>query len=211
MRINAADLLEPFSSCNLAHRHKPLYTVNWACLKHTFKLPHLHVLWPGSLTRNKVQHTAVLQLYCVTSHMCQRVVTGDSYVLYFSIYLWCRCTDKYRKHSWWTLACFGLVSLLVSLLTNCVIFPGLTTVVLFFWSWRPGHPGFSMASTAVRLRSFSTQCWSGPLAAAVSSLSSMTSLANQLTGLFVQVLWGVTFVKFLFFLKPNLPGKTMLF
>ena len=32
--------------------------------KHTFKLPHLHVLWLGSLIRNKVQHTAVLQLLC---------------------------------------------------------------------------------------------------------------------------------------------------
>ena len=28
--------------------------------KHTFKLPHWHVLRPGSLIRNKVQHTAVL-------------------------------------------------------------------------------------------------------------------------------------------------------
>ena len=30
--------------------------------KHTIKLSHLHVLWAGSLTRNTVQHTAVLQL-----------------------------------------------------------------------------------------------------------------------------------------------------
>ena len=32
--------------------------------KLTFKLPHLHVLRPGSLIRNKVQHSAILQLLC---------------------------------------------------------------------------------------------------------------------------------------------------
>ena len=43
----------------------------------------------GSLTRNKVQHTAVLQLYDFI-YICQRVVTGDSYVFYSGIYLRCR-------------------------------------------------------------------------------------------------------------------------
>ena len=31
---------------------------SWSRPKHTFKLHHLHVLRPGSLIRNKVQHTA---------------------------------------------------------------------------------------------------------------------------------------------------------
>ena len=31
--------------------------------KDTFKLPNLHVLWPVSLRRNKVLHTAVLQSF----------------------------------------------------------------------------------------------------------------------------------------------------
>ena len=44
--------------------------------KHTLKLPHLHVLRPGSL-RKKVQHTAAV------------VNTGDSYVFYFGIYMGC--------------------------------------------------------------------------------------------------------------------------
>ena len=29
-------------------------------VRHTFKVPHLHFLWPGSLIGNNVQHTAVL-------------------------------------------------------------------------------------------------------------------------------------------------------
>ena len=55
--------------------------------KHTFKLPHLHVLWLRSLIRNNVN---ILQYCscCVTSLMCQRVDTGDSNVSYFSIYIW---------------------------------------------------------------------------------------------------------------------------
>ena len=32
--------------------------------RHIFKLPYLHVLRPGSLIRNKVQYTTVLQLMC---------------------------------------------------------------------------------------------------------------------------------------------------
>ena len=51
-----------------------------AVSSHSFKphshSPHLHVLRPGSLTRNKVRHIAVgYSSCCVTSHiMCQRVV-----------------------------------------------------------------------------------------------------------------------------------------
>ena len=44
--------------------------------KHTFKLLHLHVLRPGSLSiRNKVQHTAAVLHICVMSS--HRAVTGD--------------------------------------------------------------------------------------------------------------------------------------
>ena len=50
----------------------------WPC-----KLPHLHILRPGALIRNKVDHTAVLQLLCDFAYMCQRVNTGDSYIFYF--------------------------------------------------------------------------------------------------------------------------------
>ena len=51
---------------------------SWSRPKHTFKLPHLLVLWPVSQIRYKVQHIAVLQLLCdFTYNMCQRVVTGD--------------------------------------------------------------------------------------------------------------------------------------
>ena len=56
-----------------------------SCARHTFKLPHLHVLRPGSLIRNKVQHTAVLQLLC--DLICVKglsQVTGI--VFYFGIY-----------------------------------------------------------------------------------------------------------------------------
>ena len=40
------------------------YTGSQSRPMHTLKLPHSHVLRPGALTRNKVQHTAVLQLLC---------------------------------------------------------------------------------------------------------------------------------------------------
>ena len=45
---------------------------------HIPKLPHLHVLWPGSLIRNK-EHTAVLQLLCDSAH----VSNGTSFILVF--------------------------------------------------------------------------------------------------------------------------------
>ena len=53
--------------------------------KHTFKLPHLHVLRPGSLIRNKVQHAAVLQLLCDFAYMPRGLiqVTATSFILVF--------------------------------------------------------------------------------------------------------------------------------
>ena len=75
-----------------------------SCLKHPFKLPHLHVLRPGSLTRKKVQHTAVLQLLSDFACMCQRVGTGGSYVFYFGICLRCRfnaCDQNDTSRVYW--------------------------------------------------------------------------------------------------------------
>ena len=51
-----------------------------------FKLPHLHVLQPGALTKNIVQHTAVLQLLYDFTY-CQRVKTGESYIFILVIYM----------------------------------------------------------------------------------------------------------------------------
>ena len=47
-------------------------------------------LWRGliALIRNKVQHTAVLQLLC--DFACAKLVTGDSYVFYLGTYFRCR-------------------------------------------------------------------------------------------------------------------------
>ena len=50
-----------------------------SCMWHTYKLPYLHVLWPGALIRNKVQLSAVLQLIFDFAYMCQRVVTPGRY------------------------------------------------------------------------------------------------------------------------------------
>ena len=50
-------------------------------VKYRFKLPHLHVLWPGLLIRNKVEINAVLQL------LYQKVVKGDRYVCSILVFI----------------------------------------------------------------------------------------------------------------------------
>ena len=62
-----------------------------SCVRHTFKLPQLYVVWPGPLITNKVQHTPVLQLMCGFAH---GVVTGSRYVFYVGIYK--RCSFNIR-------------------------------------------------------------------------------------------------------------------